>query len=457
MEKYDIQPTNSNLISSISKDVTGRNQSIYYLLRFLNYQDTSWSIAIDSPWGSGKTFFVKQCQLVLDNQLTGSKQNTKIQSALNKLCQNSDEKLKDIQQRHFRTTYYDAWEHDSEADPIISILKTLASSSWSASMKSNLAKVIDVGIDILNITTNVDFSSLKDMISNNKQNDLDLLKKKFNAALSNLAPDSGQLIIFVDELDRCKPTYAVQLLERIKHYFSNPNVTFIFSVDLSQLQNTVKNYYGSHFDGYQYLDRFFDLVISLPEPDVGRYFESTKDILRVNEVFGQVNNSDNYYHQFCAELTKHFSFSLRQLNHFYLKANSASYNLINQSMNLGGWSNNHGLFLIYTFLLPLMIALSQENIDDYNAFINGKASKETLNILSDSTEFSRYYADMQVNNDEIDVKKGVNEIYNAIFGNRSISDNILTISNKCYIENPKKFKVILINACNLLSQTSKLN
>ena len=52
MKKYDMQPTTDNLISSITKDITGRNQNIYYLLRLLNEQDEAMSIAINGSWGT---------------------------------------------------------------------------------------------------------------------------------------------------------------------------------------------------------------------------------------------------------------------------------------------------------------------------------------------------------------------------------------------------------------------
>lgn len=454
MEKYDIYPNKANLISSIEKNVTGRNNSIYYLLRFLNSQDDSWSIAINCSWGSGKTFFVKQCKLMIDSlNVTKSDEqiDPKLTTALNILCNKNSNNQEAISQRPFRTAYYDAWAHDSDTDPIISILQCLSNSLRGAKAREQLNNALKLGMAILNATTWVDLSTLQDLIES-KNNDLEALKEKFNSTLSKLAPAHGKLLIFVDELDRCKPTYAVKLLERIKHYFSNQNVSFIFSVDLDQLQHTIKHYYGSNFAGYEYLDRFFDLVINLPEPDMDKYFANTKDILKVAELFN--NDTHNYYQDFCGELINHFSFSLRQLNHFYLKSNSSSYNLIARSLQ-GEWSSDNGLFIIYTFLLPLMNALNQANAHEFNRFIAGKASDDTLNILTNSKNFSRYYTDISDDKAHVDVSQGARQIYNAIFGpdtNRS-----LIISRQCIIDNPKICREILIDACNLLSSTSKLD
>lgn len=321
MNKYDILPTKSNLALSIKNDTTGRNSNLYNLLRLLNFQQDSLSIAINGSWGTGKTFFIKQCQLMLDNAF--SCEDDEILQAIEKLCP-GEESLANIRKTHFRTAYYDAWEHDSEEDPIASLIRCLATTDWSTNVKESLIKAADIGSSILQATTNIDLKGLVKTLKDNSSNlitpdNLEQIKKRFNATLAELAPDQGKLTIFVDELDRCKPTYAVKLLERIKHYFNNPNVTFIFAVDLSQLQYTINQYYGLQFNGYQYLDRFFDLVISLSAPDIDKYFDNTKNILEAVQHFEKSDPKNSYYYLFCKELINHFSFSIRQINHFYLK------------------------------------------------------------------------------------------------------------------------------------------
>ena len=460
MNKYDILPTESNLALSIKNDTTSRNSNLYNLLRLLNLQQDSWSIAINGSWGTGKTFFIKQCQLILDNAF--SCEDDKILQAIEKLCPD-EEDLANIQKTYFRTAYYDAWEHDSEEDPIASLIRCLATTDWSTTAKESLGKAAELGASILKATTNIDLTTLAKILKDNdsdllKADNIELLKNKFNATLAKLAPKQGKLIIFIDELDRCKPTYAVKLLERIKHYFNNPNVTFIFAVDLEQLQHTINQYYGSQFNGYQYLDRFFDLVISLPEPDVDKYFDNTKNILEAVQHFEKSDPKNSYYYLFCKELINHFSFSIRQINHFYLKTNSAAYNLLDQILNPQGiafQSERNGKFIIYEFLLPLMNALNQADIDEYNNFISGNASKETLNILAKSKYFTKYYKDISTNESNIDIVKGVADIYNAIFNDQDQTS--LRISNECTIDYPSKYKKKLIDACSLLSPEIKLD
>lgn len=459
MEKYDIEPTKENLVNSIQKDITGRNESLANLIRLINKLDTSWSIAINGAWGSGKTFFTKQCQLMLDS-LSAEQNQTNADIIATRSQLFNREELQQLQNKPIRTAYYDAWTHDNDEDPIISILNCLATTHWSNEAKEILIKAVNAGITILNATTSLELPKLKEFLKNNKKLDLEKTKKQFNQSLAKLAPDNGQLIIFIDELDRCKPTYAVKLLERIKHYFNNPKLTFVFSVDLNQLQNTIRRYYGPQFDGIQYLDRFFDLVITLPDPDIEKYFDNTKDILKVDKVFGRgYNSKNNWYHSFCKELIEHFNFSIRQINHFYLRANSASYNLINKNIEAPSWSEKNGEFIMYTFFLPFMIALGENNIETYQHFISGDADSDILNVIADTREFKKYIANMlddRSKENEIS-RTEVVKIYEGVFTNKELKNNIISISQRCYIEDPIRYKKQLINACNLLSPDVKLD
>ena len=74
-----------------------------------------------------------------------------------------------------------------------------------------------------------------------------------------------QLIVFVDEVDRCRPTFAVELLERIKHLFNVPNAIFVLSLDKQQLAVSLSAIYGSGINSEEYLRRFIDLEYALPK------------------------------------------------------------------------------------------------------------------------------------------------------------------------------------------------
>lgn len=74
------------------------------------------------------------------------------------------------------------------------------------------------------------------------------------------------IIIVIDELDRCRPTYAIRLLEEIKHLFDVPGIVFVLAIHTEQLAHSVSGVYGSNFDGRAYLRRFIDRRYSLEEP-----------------------------------------------------------------------------------------------------------------------------------------------------------------------------------------------
>ena len=91
---------------------------------------------------------------------------------------------------------------------------------------------------------------------------------KVLASGQKAAPDepisnSLPLIFIVDELDRCKPPFALDLLEKIKHVFSVDGVHFILVTHLQQLENFVRLSYGSEIDARTYLQKFYNLIVHL--------------------------------------------------------------------------------------------------------------------------------------------------------------------------------------------------
>jgi nucleoside-triphosphatase THEP1 len=75
--------------------------------------------------------------------------------------------------------------------------------------------------------------------------------------------NTKSLIVIVDELDRCRPVFALEMLERIKHFFSVPNVHFVLGAHIGQLSNSVKVAYGSDIDAQLYLQKFIQFTVYL--------------------------------------------------------------------------------------------------------------------------------------------------------------------------------------------------
>ncbi|NTE83768.1 hypothetical protein G6M12_19600 [Agrobacterium tumefaciens] len=123
--------------------------------------------------------------------------------------------------------------------------------------------------------------------------------------------------VFLDELDRCKPTYAIAMLERIKHLFDVTGVVFILATDTDQLAASIKSVYGNDFDSMHYLQRFFHRSYQLPDvhPYLIAYDTLTNRGIGI-EKWGLPPNSDNmdvrYVADFLANTSSHFSLSTRQ-------------------------------------------------------------------------------------------------------------------------------------------------
>ena len=143
----------------------------------------------------------------------------------------------------------------------------------------------------------------------------------FRKALSELPPllkETGKPLIFiVDELDRCKPSFALQLLERIKHFFSVPNVHFVLGVQMQQLQTSVRTAYGSDIDAQLYLQKFISLNIDLNVPAAHRherperkYIEYLTTELELKE---DSDKTLRYTLDFISNLAMDHGFSFRQI------------------------------------------------------------------------------------------------------------------------------------------------
>ena len=104
--------------------------------------------------------------------------------------------------------------------------------------------------------------ALKSLVK--KEGDMREAIKSFKLNLENLA-EGKHIYIFIDEIDRCKPTFAIELLERIKHLFNVANVFFIVATTAHALQQNVQKFYGYEPElAKEYLERFFDFQFKIP-------------------------------------------------------------------------------------------------------------------------------------------------------------------------------------------------
>ena len=102
------------------------------------------------------------------------------------------------------------------------------------------------------------------------------------------------LVVVIDELDRCRPSYAVELLETAKHLFTVDHVVFVLALNRLELAHSICAVYGSGFDADGYLRRFFDVYFPLPDSKREPFIEATLLNTGIKDYF-QSRSEDRSY------------------------------------------------------------------------------------------------------------------------------------------------------------------
>jgi len=248
-----------------------------YLTPFIDGITQPFVISLNAPYGCGKTYLIKNW-------------------------------AQDLAKRDYKAVYFNAWETDYTDDPLIALagvmkeqlgqqrkeIEELISNMGAycirkiapAIIKGVVAKI--AGQDVVGVVSEIakfsekDFEEItqsfaKDALERHTQarESVVSFKKKLSAIVNNKGGQKSEgenkkLVIFIDELDRCRPTYAIEVLECTKHLFDVDGVIFVLAVDKKQLQETVEKIYGTR-DGEGYLQKFIDWQYDLPTPDAHQF------------------------------------------------------------------------------------------------------------------------------------------------------------------------------------------
>ena len=290
------------------------------MLELVNSFTDGFVMTINGKWGSGKTTFVQMWQQQMNNN-------------------------------GYETVYYNAWENDYISDPLISMiaefkkLTTVSADKKLMEYTTAFAKISTAMIpSILALATKkftgLDLKDLKDIIKDGSKEAMNILNKSidnyieqqkniksFKEALKeyvDLCSPEKPIVFIIDELDRCKPDFAVKTLERIKHLLTIKKVIFVLAIDREQLGHSIRGYYGSDlFDADDYLRRFIDIPIDLP---TGNTFTVVKLVEKVLTKFGFANtkivNDKNVFKAFkntVESLYKSQNMSIRQLEKWMIQ------------------------------------------------------------------------------------------------------------------------------------------
>jgi hypothetical protein len=314
----------------------GREKYAKTLTSIVKAYDSGFVLAINNEWGTGKTTFVRMWE-----------QQLKIQG--------------------FRTLYFNAWENDFELNPQTAILAELqllfdekdkkkfepllkkgaivAKNVIPSLLKGLVKRYLDVETLYEGVEKSAEAATeiLKDEIDNYAKRKKGM--KDFRTELEQIvtANEGLPLIFIVDELDRCRPNYAVETLEQIKHLFSVQGIVFVLSIAKTQLGNAIKGVYGSeHMDVDEYLRRFIDVEFSIPDPEMKTlvnylfdYFEFDSFLNSPSRIkFQELKNDLQYFKETAIYLFETKRMSLRQVEKF----------LAHARIGLDGFEHNHYVY-----------------------------------------------------------------------------------------------------------------
>lgn len=266
MKRVDEEPTPKAIEDALTQDPLHRKREIEDFLKMLIAVEPPYTFVIDAPWGSGKTFFVKQVARAL--QMTNpalSQDSAKPSTTFG----NIDEEL---HKKPYLPIYFNAWEDDHFDNPILPILASIASATGEKSVKGGedfrkgiigaieaAASLVGYGGDINGVIENFSGADFLEQYKNEKE-----LRGKIDELIkSNLPKIADRAVIFIDELDRCRPEFAIKVLEQTKTLFQQENIVVVYSTDITQLAHSLQGIYGPRFDGRKYLERFYDKRLEL--------------------------------------------------------------------------------------------------------------------------------------------------------------------------------------------------
>ena len=349
----NLEATEKNIRDTYESDLLSRKDSVIQFADFLKSPYCPTSIAVNGEWGSGKTFFVKQTAYHLST-----------------LEDASDKCL---------TVYYDAWENDNECDPIISIVDCIARVAGEEDGKHIGELVFGIAEATLD---NPLFRGIKAFRDWQKENEAESdfgynktaprnaqIKNKLKALFDEIINEHGKrLILFVDELDRCKPDFAVRVLERLKHYFTiDDRVKIVFSVNINQLEHTIKHFYGDDFDSHRYLDRFFDMVLPIPEAETTLYIARYMNRNVMSDDFSSGVG--------VCSIIKYFGIQIRDIKVFMSELDSG-YDTVKKESLMNSQLNKYKTFMNYIY--PIILAAKFKDKEKYHSLITGKG-KDIIN------------------------------------------------------------------------------
>lgn len=359
--------------SPFANDKLNRQESAEALTLFVTSTSDPMVVCIDAPWGQGKTTFLKMWEQHLkDNDIP--------------------------------TLYFNAWENDFSDDALVSLIGEISSSIDEISKSGNQAKAHEYldkaknlgitllkrsvpvaakiatagAIDLDNITEQA-LSSFAESVAKEQLEKYEKSKntlKAFRNSLSELASSITNneapkpLVFIIDELDRCRPDFSIEILEKAKHFFNVENIVFVLGADKTQLGHSIKAIYGSELNVNGYLRRFIDFDYVLPPPNKGLFVKALFNKFSFNDYFSRKTEGETRYEgeqalTMFTELFELYKLTLREQEHCC--------SLL--SLSIRTTPSNYKLFPVF---LCFLIVLKVKEPEIYKKFITEEVGPLSL-------------------------------------------------------------------------------
>ncbi|MFA6901615.1 MAG: P-loop NTPase fold protein [Gallionellaceae bacterium] len=360
-------------------DALNRRPMVKFLAGLIENTGGPFVLALDSPWGTGKTTLVQMLKA-------------------------------ELELKHYACLYFNAWQVDYVTDPLIALVSSIdrieldVEGKVKASIKGHMkivrrvtsivakrtavaaAKVLTAGVldldgEIEDAAAEFAGDSVSDVVELFQKETVLLAKFKseLEAVIKKL-PDANKkstLVFFVDEIDRCRPTFSIELLERIKHLFDIPNILFVLSLDKQQLEASTAAVYGPNINSAEYLRRFIDLEYAIPVVKTKQFVESLFLRFGLNDIFAQ--RTANYELKFDRQNFIDFFSSLAEALSLTLRAQERCITRLRVVMDQT--PNNHYLEPV---LVALLIVLKAKNPNLFGRMCRGDATaKDVMSYLYD--------------------------------------------------------------------------
>jgi hypothetical protein len=355
-------------------------------------------LALDARWGEGKTWFVRHWK------------------------------------RHLETTeiahnviYLDAFANDYLDDPFLTIAAEISNvfkkadgiddtqvedfNAKTASVLISLAAILPivatkVGLNLIGVgalgevakeiyTEGKDvYDSASEEIANKVKEHIEKkienhhIEKQtiqdFKKELTELAAKLDKPLVFIiDELDRCRPDFAIRLIERIKHFFDIPKIVFVLVMNKPQLLQSVKSYYGydSELNG-DYFEKFIDFTVHLSSEKCENNYENIikEQLFRIGELANKGEVNEFYFWVLALQLEKKLNPRelVKKLNQYaLLRTNETNKNLILISLMMTPLSVRHDYVRYFEKIIKIL---------SNNLYLNKRdfMKKHKLNLSFDS-------------------------------------------------------------------------